>query len=188
MAEPHSDGIFVRRDFLSPFALARVLGAFDRLATSWASSESLGLLGRAGTTQVRATDIAVRARLDEIRGVLAPAALNWARTCGFRLPPAPHLQIFPVRMLGDAEAPPYQEPHVDSDASQDRPPICTNVYYARALAIEGGELAARRGPDMSDPVVVPPQSNTMVTFGGDRVHWVRPLRAGERLSVVINFY
>jgi hypothetical protein len=37
-------------------------------------------------------------------------------------------------------------------------------------------------------VLVRPSANTLVTFAGDRVHWVRPLFAGERLSVVINLY
>jgi hypothetical protein len=188
MAEPHSDGIFIRRGFLSPFALAKVLGAFERLAPRWTDSEALGLLGRGGASQLRASDIAVRAELDEIRAILAPAVLQWARACGFRLPPAPYLQLFPVRMVGRADAPPYQEPHLDSDVGHTAPPVCTNVFYARALAIEGGALAAKRGGDFSDPVTVPPTPNTVVTFRGDRVHWVLPLIAGERLSVVINFY
>jgi len=188
MAESHSDGIFIRQGFLSPFALAKVLGAFDRLAPRWRDSEALGLLGRGGASQLRASDIAVRAQLDEIRTVLAPAALQWARACGFRLPPAPYLQLFPVRMIGRADAPAYQEPHLDSDASHATPPICTNVFYARARAIQGGALAARNGVDLDDPVTVPPTPNTIVTFSGDRVHWVLPLTAGERLSVVVNFY
>jgi len=188
MAEPHTDGIFIRRSFLSPFDLAKVLGAFDRLAPRWTASEALGLLGRGGAFQLRASDIAARAQLDEIRAVLAPAALQWARGCGFRLPPAPYLQLFPVRMVGSADAPAYQEPHLDSDVNHAGPPICTNVFYARAQAIQGGALAARRGPDLTDPVTAPPAPNTIVTFSGDRVHWVQPLTAGERLSVVINFY
>jgi 2OG-Fe(II) oxygenase superfamily len=188
MAEPQSDGIFIRREFLSPFALAKVLGAFDRLAPRWTSSEALGLLGRGGASQLRVSDIAARAQLDEIRAVLAPVALQWARACGFRLPPAPYLQLFPVRMIGTTEAPAYQEPHLDSDVNHDRPPICTNVFYARARRVEGGALAAKRGPDLDDPVTVAPTPNTIVTFSGDRVHWVLPLTAGERLSVVINFY
>jgi hypothetical protein len=188
MTEPHSDGVFIRRGFLSPFALAKVLAAFDRLAPRWTASEALGLLGRGGASQFRATDIAARAQLDEIRAILAPAVLQWARGCGFRLPPAPYLQLFPVRMVGSAEAPAYQEPHLDSDVRHAEPPICTNVFYARAKDIQGGALAAKRGPDLADPVTVPPTPNTVVTFRGDRVHWVLPLTAGERLSVVINFY
>jgi hypothetical protein len=188
MAEPQSDGIFIRRGFLSPFALAQVLGAFARLAPRWTDSESLGLLGRGGASQLRATDIAVRAQLDTVRAALAPAVLQWARACGFPLPAAPYLQMFPVRMVGSPETPAYQEPHTDSDVRHPGPPICTNVFYARAHAIEGGALAARRGSDLTDPVTVAPTPNTVVTFRGDRVHWVLPLTAGERLSVVINFY
>jgi hypothetical protein len=173
MAEPHSDGVFIGRSFLSPFALAKVLGAFDRLAPRWSPSEGLGLLGRGGALQLRANDIAVRAQLDEIRAVLAPA---------------PYLQLFPVRMVGSADAPAYQEPHLDSDVSHAGPPICTNVFYARTRDIQGGALAAKRGRDLADPLTVPPTPNTIVTFRGDLVHWVLPLTAGERLSVVINFY
>jgi hypothetical protein len=188
MAEPHSDGVFIGRSFLSPFALAKVLGAFDRLAPRWSPSEGLGLLGRGGALQLRANDIAVRAQLDEIRAVLATAVLQWARGCGFALPPAPYLQLFPVRMVGSADAPAYQEPHLDSDVSHAGPPICTNVFYARTRDIQGGALAAKRGRDLADPLTVPPTPNTIVTFRGDLVHWVLPLTAGERLSVVINFY
>jgi 2OG-Fe(II) oxygenase superfamily len=188
MAEPHTDGVFIRRDFLPPLELAKLLGVFDRLEPHWASSQALGLLGRAGTMQLRASDIATQARLDEVRRALALPVLRWARNCGFRLSPAPYLQLFPVRMVGDAAKPAYQEPHVDSDASQSRPPVCTSVFYARVRATQGGALAARRGADLSDPITVTPTANALVTFAGDRVHWVQPLLAGERLSVVINFY
>jgi 2OG-Fe(II) oxygenase superfamily len=188
MAAPHADGVYIRRDFLPPLELAKLLGVFERLAPHWAPSQALGLLGRAGTTQLRASDIATQARLDEVRRALAPSALHWARDCGFRLSPTPYLQLFPVRMVGDAAKPAYQEPHVDSDASQARPPVCTNVFYVRAWATRGGALAAQRGAGLTDPVTITPTPNTIVTFAGDRVHWVQPLLAGERLSVVINFY
>jgi hypothetical protein len=93
-------------------------------------------------------------------------------------------------MVGDAKTPAYQEPHLDSNASQPGPPICTNVFYAKTQGVKGGDLAiARRGgPDLADPIVVQPTANAIATFAGDRVHWVRPLYAGERLSVVVNFY
>lgn len=189
MSASASDGLYLRRSFLSPFELLRVLDTLETLSAHWTASQSLRLLGRGETGQIRPTDIAVQGRLDELRRALAPAALAWARACGFRLPAAPHLQMFPVRMVGDAENPAYQEPHVDSDASQNRPPICTNVFYARAKAVEGGDLAlARSQSDLSDPLIVQPSANMIASFAGHRVHWVQPLRAGERVSVVINFY
>jgi hypothetical protein len=188
--ESFAEGVFVRRGFLSPFAMLKVLDALDRLSASWAASEDLGLLGRGQTGQIQATGIVAQAQLDEIRQALAPAALQWARHCGFTFASAPHLQLFPVRMVGDAMSPAFQEPHLDSSASQAAPPLCTNVFYAKAHGIAGGDLAvARRGaPDLSDPVIVRPSVNTVVSFAGDRVHWVQPLFAGERLSVVVNFY
>jgi hypothetical protein len=184
-----SDGVFVGRNFLSPFELVKLLSVLDRLSPNWVSSETLGLLGRGGTEQVRSADLSVQALLDEVRRALAPAALHWARSCGFRLPAAPHLQLFPVRMIGDPAAPARQEPHVDSYAGQPRPPLCTNVFYAKARAIHGGDLSVARNPaDLSDALVIQPAPNTIVSFAGDRIHWVQPLLGGERVSVVINFY
>lgn len=185
-----ADGIFVGRGFLSPFAMLTVLNALDRLSADWAASEGLGLLGRGQTGQIRTDSLAAQAQLDVIRQTLAPAVLQWARRCGFAFPSPPHLQLFPVRMVGDAKTPAFQEPHLDSNASQPGPPRCTNVFYARAQGIVGGDLAvARRGaPDLSDPVALRPHVNTLISFAGDRVHWVQPLVAGERLSVVVNFY
>jgi hypothetical protein len=170
--------------------MLKVMGALERLSSSWTSSEALGLLGRGQTGQLRTDSMAVQDQLAEIRQVLAPAALHWARACGFWFPTAPHLQMFPVRMVGDAEAPAHQPPHLDSSPSRDHPPICTNVFYATTQGIAGGDLAVggRAGSDLSNPVIVRPTANTIATFAGDRVHWVQPLHAGERLSVVVNFY
>jgi hypothetical protein len=189
MADPLANGVYIRRDFLSLSALLKLLSGLDRLSANWAPSEALGLLGRGKTSQIRPADIAAQAQMDEIGNAIAPEALLWARTCGFRLPAAPQIQLFPVRMVGDAETPAYQDPHVDSYPSQPNPPICTNVFYAKTQAIEGGDLlVAKSGSDFADPVVVRPTTNTLVSFAGDRVHCIRPLYAGERLSIVLNFY
>jgi hypothetical protein len=188
---PAPDGaVHVGRGFLSPVAMLKVLGALERLSASWTPSEALGLLGRGQTGQLRAEGLAAQAHLVEIQRALAPAALQWAKTRGFWFARAPHLQLFPVRMVGDPQAPAYQEPHLDSSAGRERPPICTNVFYAKAHDIAGGDLAVatKGGSDLSDPAIVKPSANTIVTFAGDRVHWVEPLYAGERLSVVVNFY
>ena len=188
MSESRPPRVHVHRDFLPPLALSRTLAALDRLSPSWRSSEALGLLGRSHTSQVRASDLVAQAPLEQIRLYLAGATLQWAKRCGFAFRAPPFLQIFPVRMLGDPDRAPHQEPHVDSNDTQAGPPICTNVFYARVLAARGGELAVGRADDLDDPVVVTPEANTMVSFAGACVHWVRPLYAGERLSVVINFY
>lgn len=190
MPDPIPGGPFVRRDFLSPLDLMKALAALDSLSSSWAPSREMRLLGRGQTSQVRGADLAVQAKLDQVRALLAPAALQWAKACGFWFPRPPTLQLFPVRMVGDRDNPAYQEPHVDSVDSQPAPPICANVFYARARAIEGGELvvATRSGADLDEAVAITPAANMLVSFAGDRVHTVRPLLAGERLSVVINFY
>jgi hypothetical protein len=188
MSIPRPPLVHVQRDFLPPLALSKTLAALDRLSPSWRASEALGLLGRSQTSQVNAGDIAVQAPLDELRHNLAAAALAWAQRCGFHFRTPPFLQIFPVRMLGDAERPASQEPHVDSSGAQAGPPLCTNVFYARLSGAQGGELAIGGAGGLADPVVVTPTPNTIVTFAGEWVHWVRPLYGGERLSVVINFY
>jgi hypothetical protein len=190
MSDQLAEGVFARGAFLPPVDLVRVLAAIDRLAGSWAPSEALGLLGRGGTSQVRSGDIAVQGPLDEIRQILAPAVLRWARACGFWFARPPRLQLFPVRMIGDRAAPPHQEPHVDSWGVQAGAPICTNVFYATAKGLDGGELVAARVGEGGEtkPVLVRPATNTIVTLSGDRVHWVQPLYAGERVSVVVNFY
>jgi hypothetical protein len=183
-----SPGVHVQRNFLPPLALSKTLAALERLSPSWRPSEALGLLGRSHTSQVRGSDLVAQAPLEEIRRNLADAALHWARRCGFVFRAPPFLQIFPVRMLGDAERPPHQEPHVDSNDGQPGPPVCTSVFYAKVLAAQGGELAVSTSGDLDDPFIVAPTPNTMISFPGECVHWVRPLYSGERLSVVINFY
>jgi hypothetical protein len=189
MPEPLSDGVHVRRNFLPLPALLKLIDRLDRLSASWTPSQALGLLGRGQTSQIRPTDIAVQAQLDEIGHMIAPAAVQWARTCGFWFPETSPVQLFPVQMIGNAETPAYQDPHVDSYAGQAHPPVCTNVFYARTLDIRGGDLAVVKSEaDLSDPILIQPTANMMVTFAGDRVHWVQPLYAGERLSVVIDFY
>jgi len=188
MPAPRPPEVHIQRSFLPPLALSKTLTALERLSPSWRSSETLGLLGRSQTSQIRAGDLVVQAPLDEIRRTLAGAALHWARRCGFHFRAAPFLQIFPVRMLGDAQSPARQEPHVDSNDAQAGPPVCTNVFYARVKDARGGELAIGRPDELAGQILVPPTPNTMVSFPGECTHWVRPLYAGERVSVVINFY
>ena len=190
VSESGPAGPFLRRSFLPPAELLRMLGALDRLAGRWRSSQELGLLGRGGAWQLRPTDLAAQAQLDIIRDVIAVPTLRGARACGYRFGDAPFMAIFPVRMVGDAKTPAFQEPHRDSNAGQPHPPVCTNVFYARTQAVTGGKLAiATPGrDDLSNPTLVAPSVNTIVTMPGDRVHWVEPLYAGERLSVVINVF
>jgi hypothetical protein len=190
MFESLADGVFARRSFLGPLELLKIIEAANRLTGSWAPSETLGLLGRSGTHQVRADTLAARHPLDAIRETLAMATLRWAKACGFGFVRPPRLQLFPVRMVGDRARPARQEPHRDSMASEPGAPICTSVFYVRANGVEGGELAVAPpgGPESGEALIVRPTANMMVTFGGERVHWVQPLYAGERLSVVVNLY
>ena len=191
MTENPADGVYVRRGFLPPAELLRMLSAVDRLAPAWAPSQEMRLLGRGHTSQVRPGDVLAQGPLDEIRQVLAPAVLRWAQTCGFRFPAPPTLQLFPVRMLGDAAEPAYQEPHTDSvRAATPRRRSAATFSTAKVQGVTGGELAVASAPggDFSEAVELTPRANTLVSFPGDRVHAVRRLLAGERISIVINLY
>jgi hypothetical protein len=190
MPEPIADGVFLGRDFLPLAEMTAVQTALDRLSSSWAPSEALRALGRGRTDQVRGSDFTAQAALDQIRRLLTPPTLRWARTCGFKLAVAPLTQMFPVRMFGDPETPAYQEPHHDTRQGSPYPPVCTNVFYARLESVVGGALAVtpQGQPDSTTPFIIDPVVNTVATFAGERVHWVAPLHAGERLSIVVNFY
>ncbi len=142
--------------------MLKVLAALDRLAPSWASSEELGLLGRGGTAQVRPTNLVVQAQLDEIRLALAPAAERWARRCGFRLPKAPYLALFPVKMTGDARSPAHQEPHTDSSTGQPGPPVCTVSSTSRRGRSKGALWQSRRRTaTCPTPLTIHPTPNTI---------------------------
>ena len=190
MTDTVADGVFLRRDFLPPAELSAVMASLDRLSPCWAPSEALRALGRGRTDQVRGSEFVAQAALDQIRRLLTPPMLKWARDCGFKLAVLPMIQMFPVRMMGDPDAPAYQEPHHDTRDGQPYPPVCTNVFYARLEDIAGGGLAVtpQGEPDSTQPFVIAPVINTVASFSGERVHWVEPLYAGERLSIVVNFY
>jgi hypothetical protein len=190
MGEAASDGVFLSRDFLPPSDFEAILAALERLSPCWAPSEALRALGRGWTDQVRGRDFVAQAALDQIRRVLTPPTLRWARQCGFKLTISPLIQMFPVRMFGDPATPAYQEPHHDTREGSPYPPVCTNVFYARLENIDGGGLAVTPAdqPDSTAPLIIAPAVNTVATFSGERVHWVEPLHAGERLSIVVNFY
>ena len=93
-------------------------------------------------------------------------------------------------MIGDPDVPAYQEPHHDTHGGQPHPPVCTNVFYAKAEKVVGGCLAVTPmgRPNATDALTIKPVVNVLASFSGDRVHWVEPLYAGERLSIVVNFY
>jgi hypothetical protein len=191
MIETLAPGVTVRRGFLPPAQLLALLAALDRLAPAWQPSQTMRLLGRGTTLQVRPTDLVAQGPLGDIRRMLAPQVLEAALSAGFRFPRPPVLQLFPVRMLGDAADPAFQEPHTDSAGDSDAPPLCSNVFYARVRNVAGGEIAvaSRPGTELGDDAVtLSPSANTLVSFPGDRVHAVRPLHAGERISIVINLY
>ncbi len=183
-------GVSVRRPFLPPAEMMRVLRALDALSNSWAPSQEMGLLGRGGTLQVRPGGVVVTSSLDTIRNTLAGPVLHWVRACGFAVPAKPFLAIFPVRMLGDPHTPTYQEPHTDSYAGIPHPPVCTSVFYARVRDMQGGDFAVADLDDaeLRSPHFITPSTNALVTIPGERVHWVEPITAGERICVVLNYF
>lgn len=181
-------GVFARSGFLPTLKHLWVLSQFDTLREKWRPSSSLGLLGRGATHQMPSSDMAAQARLEPLRRLMADATLDWHRTCGFALPDTAPVQVFPVLMIGSDLEPPFQPPHVDRASEVGTPPICTSVYYASADNLKGGELALAAVDGGPEAARIMPSTNTIISFDGRRIHEVLPLLAGERLSIVVNFY
>lgn len=94
-------------------------------------------------------------------------------------------QVFPVRMEGNPEEPPTQWAHVDEAAG--RSPVSTSLYYAQADNIVGGALALH--DDAGNVCArVHPVADHLVVVSGRQIHSVEPLTAGNRITVVTNFY
>ena len=91
-------------------------------------------------------------------------------------------------MIGSDVEPPFQPPHVDRASEVGTPPLFTSVYYASADNLKGGELALAAVDGGPAAARITPSTNTIISFDGRRIHEVLPLWAGERLSVVVNFY
>lgn len=181
-----SPGLVEHREILDQVQAFIAMSAIRCPSLSWHPSESLGLTGRGGVFQLQGPSL----ELDPLRALLAERAQKIALTSGFQLCASCDVQAFFVRMVGDGAVPALQLPHVDRSESYAAPPVCTCVYYLEIANCEGGELALfERGSDAMTPkqIAVPCQ-NSMIVFPGDQLHAVLPLRQGNRVSVVINFY
>ncbi|WP_407675791.1 2OG-Fe(II) oxygenase [Prauserella endophytica] len=88
-------------------------------------------------------------------------------------------------MEGNTEEPPTQWAH--KDEAQGRNPVATSLYYAEVENATGGALALH---DSAGQVRtrVHPGADQLVIIAGDQVHSVEPLTAGNRITVVTNFY
>jgi predicted 2-oxoglutarate/Fe(II)-dependent dioxygenase YbiX len=94
-------------------------------------------------------------------------------------------QVFPVRMEGNTAEPPTQWAH--RDGVDGRHPLVTSVYYAQVDDTVGGELVLH-DDDGRAIVRIQPTADQLVVIDGRQTHSVEPLTAGERLTVVTNFY
>jgi hypothetical protein len=92
-------------------------------------------------------------------------------------------QVFPVVMIGSRDRPPHQRPHTDNHGGI--LPLATSVYYARLRDATGGAIILGGGTARR---VVRPQEDDLIAFPGETVHAVENLSAGERVSIVCNFY
>lgn len=88
-------------------------------------------------------------------------------------------------MWGSADDPPTQWPHRDSVG--DRHPVFTALYYPLVANVQGGRLILHEVPQ-GQVMGIEPVSDLLLIIEGNQVHSVEPLTAGERVTVVTNFY
>lgn len=174
----------------SPIALLWLVHVLDLPAQVWRRSQRLGRSGRGATLQIPPTNLRITRRLAPLRTVVTARARALAERAGYDVGGAAAVQVFPVRMIGDAKTPPFQRPHRDSTAALAEPPICSCVLYVVARDLDGGALVtyAETPAGLAPVERLAPAANTMAIVPGDRLHGVEPLYRGERISVVTNFY
>jgi len=161
--------------------IVEMLGSMD---AQWAASEDLGRAGAGTTAQLAPGPGYTSAGMMTLRRIVASICYEHVREL-FSLPAPDRLmpQVFPVAMTGSRDRPPHQRPHTDSNRGIH--PLVTSVYYARMQDTDGGAVILGGGTAQR---IVEPREDDLIAFPGDTVHAVGNLYAGERLSVVCNFY
>lgn len=175
-------------DFLGERRRIAVLELLGSPSLAWERSDRLGR-----TTSGRMWQLASSAmhhtpemiQLSEIMASLVYGAV--CRCMSGVLPDAANVvsQVFPVRMEGNDTEPPTQWKH--KDEARGKNPITTSLYYALVKDTAGGALALH--DDAGEILTrVYPNSDQLVVMPGSQIHSVDPLTAGDRITVVTNFY
>ncbi|MFF5985906.1 2OG-Fe(II) oxygenase family protein [Prauserella flavalba] len=94
-------------------------------------------------------------------------------------------QVFPVRMEGNSDEPPTQWAH--KDGAGGRHPIVTSLYYAQVDHAVGGTLVLHDDSG-TECARVHPTADHLIIISGNQIHSVEPLTAGDRITIVTNFY
>jgi hypothetical protein len=173
---------------LGPARRKRVLELLGSPALRWELSAALGRTTSGPMWQLADRESHRTAEMREVAATLAGAVYDLVSDrLPDLLPPPDQLspQVFPVRMTGGEDDPPQQWPH--EDGVDGRRPVTTAVYYPRVRGTVGGALRLH-GSDGTLEREVTPAEDHLVVMTGDQTHSVAPLTAGERLTVVVNFY
>lgn len=169
---------------LGPDRRERIVALLTSRDTPWESSERLGRAGQASVSQLAHGPNYATPDLMLLRRVMASVCYANLRD-HFALPKPSELtpQVFPVSMRGDKDQPPSQRTHIDRHGTAT--PLVTGVYYARVRKTVGGDIVL--DPDARH-LVLHPDEDDLIAFPGDTLHAVNALYAGDRLSIVCNFY
>jgi hypothetical protein len=166
----------IRRDLL----VKQILSAGGQ----WAASEDLGRTGAGTIEQLAPGPSYASADMMMVRQIMASICYTQLSDT-FSLPEPDLLepQVFPVSMRGSDTKPPHQRPHIDNHRGIH--PLVTSVYYAWVRDTRGGAI---RIDLQDDHLIVEPKEDDLIAFPGNTLHSVEELYAGERLSIVCNFY
>jgi 2OG-Fe(II) oxygenase superfamily len=171
-------------DALGRTRRTRILEMLPSTGVRWGASEDLGRAGAGTTEQLAPGPGYTSADMMALRHIVASICYEHVREL-FSLPD-PNLltpQVFPVTMTGSRDRPPHQRPHTDNHGGIH--PLMTSVYYARIQDTDGGAVILGGGTTQR---IVEPHEDDLIAFPGETVHAVGNLYAGERLSIVCNFY
>lgn len=179
---------FVSSNFLGPDEIERVRGAMGARDLVWQLDDRRDTAARGSAYRLDARSPTASAYVVLLKAFFATRVFKQIQD--HDLWPArrrPAVQCFAVRLVGNKRFPSFQAPHTDTSSQfGTRAPRLSSVYYFQVQGVVGGELELFLAEKATR--VLEPTENTLVVFEGPTPHAVRPLTAGERISVVTNFF
>lgn len=174
--------------FLGERRRADVLRLLNSPDLEWERPDRLGRTTSGRMWQLANSDMHYRPEMIQLSTLMASVVYNEIQRARPRLLPDPGEaipQVFPVRMEGNTDEPPTQWAHKDEARGQH--PCVTALYYAEVENVIGGALALHH-PSGDVHTSVEPVTDQLVVIAGDQTHSVEPLTAGNRITVVTNYY
>lgn len=177
--------------FLGEELRAGILDLLRSPQLQWARSDALGRTARGTIAQLAGRESHERPDMVRIASTLATAVyeeLAAKAAAVLPLPPSEDLvpQVFPVWMTGSNDDPPQQWPH--RDRAGDVSPLLTALYYPLVSGAVGGALVLHDDNDQTVIERIMPATDLLIAIPGRQVHSVEALTAGERATLVTNFY